>query len=328
MSAKVAMIGAGSWGTAVAVLLAQAGAHVTLYARRRELADELIVTRENKAFLPGVTLPSAIAPTAELPALDGFDWCFCAVPTRYIREQFTPVGASYPPGVPLVSLSKGIEQGSLFFPTQILQDATGARHCLTLSGPSHAEEVARGMTTVVVSAGDESRAAAMAELMSTPAFRVYHSTDLVGVELAGAAKNVVAIAAGIIDGLGLGDNAKAALLARGLAEITRLGLALGAEERTFSGLSGIGDLFVTCTSKYGRNRAFGERIGRGEAPQAIIDSMEMVVEGYNTAAGLNELAERSGVEMPICQEVCNVIYEGATPAEAVTRLMTRALKAE
>jgi glycerol-3-phosphate dehydrogenase (NAD(P)+) len=328
MSAKVAIIGAGSWGTAVAVLLAQAGKQVALFARRRELADELASTRENAAFLPGVTLPPSITPTADLPSLGGFDWCFCAVPTRYIRETFAPIGESYPLGVPLVSLSKGIEQRSLRFPTQVLQEVTGALHLLTLSGPSHAEEVARGMPTVVVSAGDESRAAALAELMSTPAFRVYHSTDLVGVELAGAAKNVVAIAAGIIDGLGLGDNAKAALLARGLAEITRLGLALGTEERTFSGLSGIGDLYVTCASRYGRNRAFGERIGRGEDPQAIIDSMEMVVEGYNTAAALDELAARSGVEMPICREVCNVIYEGASPSEALTRLMTRALKAE
>lgn len=328
MSKKVAMIGAGSFGTAVAVLLAQAGQHVALYSRRREFAEELAATRENSAFLPGVTLPPSITPTSELPSLAGFDWCFCAVPTRYIRETFEAFRGGYPPELPLVSLSKGIEQRSLLFPTQILHEATGALHSLTVSGPSHAEEVARGMPTVVVSAGDESRAAALAELMSTPAFRVYHSTDLVGVELAGAAKNVVAIAAGIIDGLGLGDNAKAALLARGLAEVMRLGLALGAEERTFSGLSGIGDLYVTCSSKYGRNRAFGERIGRGEDPQAIIDSMEMVVEGYNTAAALNELAQRSGVEMPICQEVCNVIYEGASPAEALTRLMTRALKAE
>lgn len=327
MSAKVAIIGAGSWGTAVAVLLAGVGSTVTLHARRAELAAEIASTRENKAFLPGIALPEAVTPTSEWPDLATFDWCFCAVPTRYIREQFSAINA-YPADLPLVSLSKGIEQGSLKFPTAVLAEVTGAKHTLTLSGPSHAEEVARGLPTVVVSAGDETRAAALAELLSTPAFRVYHSGDLPGVELAGAAKNVVAIAAGIIDGLGLGDNAKAALLARGLAEITRLGVAIGGNERTFSGLSGIGDLYVTCASKFGRNRAFGERIGRGEQPQAIMDSMEMVVEGYNTAMALRELSLSFGVEMPICEEVCNVLYEGAKPKEAVIRLMTRTLKAE
>ncbi len=328
MTANVAIIGAGSWGTAVAVLLASAGKRVTLFARRVELAAELASTRENKSFLPGVKLPASVTPTADLPSFADFDWCFCAVPTRYVREHFRALNGKYPAELPIVSLSKGIEQGSLHFPTEVLREATRAAHCLTLSGPSHAEEVARGLPTVVVSAGDETHAAALAELMSTPAFRVYHSKDLKGVELAGAAKNVVAIAAGIIDGLGLGDNAKAALLARGLAEITRLGLAIGAEERTFSGLSGIGDLYVTCASRHGRNRAFGERIGKGEQPQAIVDSMEMVVEGFNTAAALQALARRQGVEMPIVDEVCNVLYEGASPKEAVKRLMTRTLKAE
>ncbi len=328
MSESVVIIGAGSWGTAIAVMLAGAGKRVTLVARRPALADELDEMRENRAFLPGVKLPKLITPTSAVPDMHTFDWCFCAVPTQYIRQQFTGVGADYPPELPVVSLSKGIEQKSLRFPTEILQEATGAVHTLTVSGPSHAEEVARAMPTVVVSAGDEEKAAALAELMSTPAFRVYHNVDRIGVELGGAAKNVVAIAAGTIDGLGMGDNLKAALLARGLAEITRLGLAIGAGERTFSGLSGLGDLFVTCTSPYGRNRAFGERIGRGEAPQEIIDSMEMVVEGYNTAGALLEMAQQAGVEMPICEEVCKVIYEGASPREAITRLMTRALKAE
>lgn len=326
MSANVSVIGAGSWGTAVAVLLARKGHNVTLCARRAELANELERTRENRAFLPGVPLPANVA-VAEGARLDGAEWCFCGVPTRYIRAQFAAL-KPWPKQLPVVSLSKGIEQGTLKFPTEILREVTGAAHCLTLSGPSHAEEVARGLPTVVVSAGDETRAPALAELMSTPGFRVYHSTDLRGVELAGAAKNVVAIAAGIIDGLGLGDNAKAALLARGLAEITRLGAALGAEERTFSGLSGVGDLFTTCVSRHGRNRAFGERIGKGEAPKAIIDSMEMEVEGFNTAAALQALAGKHGVEMPICDEVCKVLYEGASPLEALKRLMTRTLKAE
>jgi glycerol-3-phosphate dehydrogenase (NAD(P)+) len=328
VSADVLIIGAGSFGTAMAVLLAGAGSRVTLYARRPELAAEIRAKAENTTFLPGVKLTKGVTPTSDLPDASGFDWCFCAVPTRYIREQFSQLAPKLPKDLPLVSLAKGIEQRTLMFPTEVLADVTGAEHVLTLSGPSHAEEVAAGLPTVVVSAGDESRAYAVAELCSTPSFRVYFSTDRVGVELAGAAKNVVAIAAGIIDGLGLGDNAKAALLARGLAEITRLGVALGADERTFSGLSGIGDLYVTCASRHGRNRSFGERIGRGEKPREIVDSMEMEVEGWNTAAALQELAARHNVEMPICEEVCNVIYNEADPKEALKRLMTRTLKAE
>jgi glycerol-3-phosphate dehydrogenase (NAD(P)+) len=326
--AEVLIIGAGSFGTSIGVLLARAGNKVSLFARRPEFAAQLKAERENRTFLPGVKLPENLTPIYRLEGLDACDWVFCAVPTRYIREQFEPLCDSYPKDTPLVSLSKGIEQGTLMFPTQILADCTGAKHLLTLSGPSHAEEIAAGKPTVVVSAGDESRAQALAELVSTPTFRVYYSTDLAGVELSGAAKNVVAIAAGVLDGLEVGDNAKAALIARGLAEITRLGVAIGAEERTFSGLSGIGDLYVTCSSSLGRNLAFGRRIGQGETPEAIIESMEMVAEGYNTAKALLELATGKGVEMPICEEVCNVLYENADPREAVSRLMTRSLKAE
>lgn len=326
--AEVLIIGAGSWGTAVGVLAASAGNRVSLFARRPEFAVQLGKDRENKTFLPGVKLPDALEPTASLDDLERYDWCFCGVPTRFIREQFAPIGDRYPKSLPLVSLSKGIEQQTLQFPSQILHDCTKAEHLLTLSGPGHAEEVAVGRPASVVSAGDESRAQALAELVSTPTFRVYYSTDLKGVELCGAGKNVVAIAAGILDGLELGDSAKAALVARGLAEITRLGVAVGAEERTFSGLAGIGDLFVTCASRHGRNLAFGRRIGKGEKPEDIIESMEMVVEGYNTARGLRELARNAGVEMPICEEVCSVIYDGSDAREAVTRLMTRSLKAE
>lgn len=326
--AEVLIIGAGSFGTAIGVSIARAGHRVSLFARRPEFAAQLATDRENKTFLPGSKLPDSMTPVASFDGLDKYDWVFCAVPTRFIREQFEPLRDSYPKDTPLVSLSKGIEQGTLMFPTQILAECTGAKHLLTLSGPSHAEEIATGKPTVVVSAGDESRAQALAELVSTPAFRVYYSTDLAGVELAGAAKNVVAIAAGVLDGLDVGDNAKAALVARGLAEITRLGVAIGAEERTFSGLSGIGDLYVTCSSSLGRNLAFGRRIGQGEKPEAIIESMEMVAEGYNTARALSEFAAKHNVEMPICEEVCNVLYENADPREAVTRLMTRSLKAE
>ena len=326
--ANVLIIGAGSWGTAVGVLLAGAGNQVTLYERLPDYAAELAKTRFNRIFLPGISFPAGLEATNKLEDLSRFDWCISAVPTRYIRSEFAQLSDRLPPELPIVSLSKGIEQETVRFPTQILSEVTNAKHLLCLSGPSHAEEVARGLPAVVVSAGDESRAQALAELVSTPSFRVYYSTDLAGVELSGAAKNVVAIAAGIVDGLKLGDNAKAALIARGLAEIVRLGVAIGANERTFSGLSGIGDLYTTCASSHGRNLNFGRRIGSGEKPEAIIASMEMVVEGYNTAKALRELSRQKGVEMPICEEVCNVIYDSANPLEAVTRLMTRSIKAE
>ena len=326
--ANVLIIGAGSWGTAVGVLLAGAGNKVALYERLPDYAAELASERENRIFLPGIQFPSGLEVTNRLDALDTYDWCISAVPTRFVRSEFSSIADRYPQELPLVSLSKGIEQETVKFPTQILRDVTPAKHLLCLSGPSHAEEVARGLPAVVVSAGDESRAQALAELVSTPSFRVYYSTDLAGVELSGAAKNVVAIAAGIVDGLKLGDNAKAALIARGLAEIVRLGVAMGAEERTFSGLSGIGDLYTTCASSHGRNLKFGRQIGEGGKPEEIIASMEMVVEGYNTAKALRELSHQKGVEMPICEEVCNVIYDNANPLEAVTRLMTRSIKAE
>lgn len=326
MADRVLIVGAGSFGTAVAVHLARRGANVSLYARRPEFARELASRRENATFLPGVKLPENVRPVG---AIDGaFDWCFCAVPTRHIRDVFTNLGWKYPADLPVVSLSKGIEQQTLEFPTRILRETTGAADALTLSGPSHAEELARGLPCVLVSAGADALAPKLAALCSSSTFRVYHSRDLTGVELAGAAKNVVAIAAGMVEGLGLGDNAKAALLARGLAEIARLGVAIGAELRTFYGLSGLGDLYTTCASAYGRNRAFGVRVGKGEKPAAVVESTEMVAEGYNTAQALQTLARSKAVEMPICDEVCAILYEGADPREAVTRLMTRALKAE
>lgn len=327
MSKRVLIVGAGGWGTAMAALLAQGGATVTLLAHREVHALELAQTRENH-LLKGVKIPPSVHPVAAVPDFNAYDWCFCAVPARFVRSMFAPLAARYPRELPLISLTKGIEQDSLLFPSALLKQVLKAEHMLALSGPSHAEEVGRGLPASVVVAGDAKHAAAAQKLVSGKSFRAYVTDDLLGVELAGAAKNVVAIAAGILEGLQFGDNAKAALIARGLAEITRLGVALGAKERTFYGLSGVGDLYTTCASPHGRNRAFGVRVGRGENPAAIIASQEMEVEGYNTAKALKALAARAGVEMPIVEQACRVLYEGANPREAVIELMTRNLKAE
>ena len=328
MADSVAIIGAGGWGTAMAVLLARKGVGVTLWARREEFANELRRKRENIPFLPGVGIPATINIIGpEPPQFSGLTCCFAAVPTRYTREVLGAFRKTYPAKLPLVSLTKGIEQETLLLPTQILAQATGAKNVLSLSGPSHGEEVAKGLPASVVVAGD-GFAPQLQQLVSTPTFRAYITDDLIGVELGGAAKNVVAIAAGILEGLQLGDNAKAALLARGIAEIARLGVKMGAQERTFFGLSGVGDLYTTCASPYGRNRGFGVRIGRGEKPADVVASMEMEVEGYNTAKALVALARKHGVEMPIAEQVERVLYQGVDARKALMELMSRALKAE
>ena len=329
MTDKVLMVGAGSWGTAMAVLLADAGAEVTLLGRRKEFMRELAERRVNETFLPGVSLPESISLTAERPALDGFDWCFCAVPTRFIRETFAALADGYPPGLPTVSLSKGIEQESLVFPTRILSEVTGAKHVLALSGPSHAEEVAARLpASVVAASGDIALARRVQAMFATDRFRVYSNLDIIGVELAGALKNVIAIAAGICDGLEYGDNAKSALMTRGIVEITRFGTACGAERETFAGLAGMGDLITTCISPYGRNRMVGERLGRGETLTQILESMDAVAEGVTTTKSVYDLAQQKGIEMPITGQVYRVLFEGCSPEEATESLMMRPQKRE
>ncbi len=320
MSDSVLVIGAGSFGTAVARHLSLLGHDVTLFTRRAEHATAMRDSRRNADYLPDVALPESMTITSDLPPTLP-SWVFCGVPTRYLRDSLTDVSADH--ATVFVSLAKGIERETLAFPTRVIADATGATHVCTLSGPSHAEEVAQGLPCALVAAGNADDVNRLQALINSDSFRVYTSTDCVGVELAAASKNVVAIAAGIVDGLGLGDNAKAALLARGLAEITRLGAAMGADPRSFYGLAGIGDLYTTCASPHGRNRRFGVRVGKGETPTAIIESSNMVVEGYNTAGALRDLASRHAVEMPIVNEVCRVIYDGESPRAAVQRLMTR-----
>lgn len=328
---RITMVGNGGFGNAIAVLLARKGLPVTIWGNDAEYLEQCAATRSNPKYLPEVVLPETISHQPDLiKALDGADLVIQAVPTRHLRSVFEGARGNYDPQTPLVSLTKGIEQQTLKFPSEIIAECTGAHSVAVLSGPSMAEEIVR-MKPASVTVAHENQALAtnVQELCNTPYFRVYANTDRVGVELCGAVKNVIAIAAGISDGMGLGDNAKAALLARGMAELGRLAKSLGAKEETISGLAGIGDLFTTCASPFGRNRAFGERLGQGmsldEATQA---SGGMVVEGVNTAQSLIALAEKQSVELPIAEAVHAVLYQGVSSKDALEALMTRELRHE
>jgi glycerol-3-phosphate dehydrogenase (NAD(P)+) len=325
MSTRFAILGAGAWGTAVSLLLAQKTEHrVALWSARPESGRILRERRENP-LLPGVPIPPTVTLTADIgQAVEAADLLIAAVPTIYLRQTMERIAHELPPQVPVLSLVKGIEHETFLRPSEVLRQVTGARPAAVLSGPSHAEEVSRGLpTTVVVASGDLQLARRVQLALRTERFRVYTNLDLVGVELAGALKNVIGIAGGICDGLALGDNAKAALLTRGLAEMARFGVALGAEVQTFAGLAGVGDLITTCMSRHGRNRHVGERLAHGEKLPAIRDSMKMVAEGVNTALSVHERAMRAGVAMPISEAVYQILYEDKDPRSAVTELMLR-----
>ena len=326
MTPTIAVLGAGSWGTALAVSLAPRHA-VTLWARRPDAAAEITRTRENAPYLPGAELPASIAVTSDLGAAVDADVWLVAVPSQSVRDVMAPLADRVRPGLTVVSVAKGIENGTLLTTSGVLREVLPAAEpgrVGVLYGPSHAEEVALGRPTSVVAAfPDAAVAAEVQALFMRPALRVYTNTDLVGVEIAGSVKNVMAVAAGMADGLGLGDNAKAALVTRGLAEITRLGLALGADAHTFAGLAGLGDLVVTCFSSHSRNRAFGERVGRGESRAQALGHSTMVVEGVRTTESVRQLARRWGVEMPITEAVWSILFDGLDPAAAVTALMAR-----
>ncbi|WP_420454865.1 NAD(P)H-dependent glycerol-3-phosphate dehydrogenase [Rubrivirga sp.] len=325
---RIAVLGAGSWGTALAVSLAHGRHAVTLWARRPEAAAEITRTRQNAPYLPGAEIPASVAVTSDLgAAVDAADVWLVAVPSQSVRDVMAPLADRVGPGLTVVSVAKGIENDTLLTTSGVLREAlSGAEpgRVGVLYGPSHAEEVALGRPTSVVAAfPDAAVAAEVQALFMRPALRVYANTDLVGVEVAGSVKNVMAVAAGMADGLGLGDNAKAALVTRGLAEITRLGLALGADAHTFAGLAGLGDLVVTCFSPHSRNRAFGERVGRGESRAEALGHSTMVVEGVRTTESVRQLAHRHGVEMPITEAVWAILFDGLDPAAAVTALMER-----
>ena len=330
MPTRFTVLGSGAWGTALAIVLAQKPEHrVTLWSARPETAD-WHVSRENRRLLPGVPIPETICLTTRIAdALAQADLVVAAIPTVHLRATLARVAASMPGGVPALSVVKGLENDTLRRPSEILCEVLGPRTVGVLSGPSHAEEVARGLPTTLVAASDDAGFAQRVQhYFSTDRFRVYTNGDLVGVELAGAMKNVIGIAAGINDGLGFGDNSKSALLTRGLAEMARFGAALGADPRTFWGLAGMGDLITTCISRHGRNRAVGERLARGETLQAIQSSTPMIAEGVYTARSVFEKSQATGIAMPISTEVYRVLYEGKNPREAVSDLMLRELRSE
>ena len=327
---RVVILGAGGMGTALALLFGKAGADVRLWSRDPEHAALFARTRVNARHLPGITVPETVRITAAAAeAASGADLIVAAVPTSYLRATLARLAPELPIGVPVLSVVKGIEYGSFACPSQLIQEEIGERPISVLSGPSHAEELARGLpASVVVSGTHEPLNDQIRDVLSHDAFRVYTSTDALGVELAGALKNILGIAAGICDGLGSGDNAKAALLTRGLLEIARLGVDLGARHETFYGLAGMGDVVTTCYSPYGRNRSVGERIGRGETLEAVLGGMVNVAEGVPTTRSVHALARQRGVEMPITSEVYQILFEGKPPRSAVVDLMVRAPKVE
>jgi glycerol-3-phosphate dehydrogenase (NAD(P)+) len=286
--------------------------------------------RENVRLLPGVPIPESVNLTEDAGlAVRGAELLVCAIPTVYLRATLDRFRGLVPPTAKVLSLTKGLENATFRRPTEILHEQLGVTHLAVLSGPSHAEEVSRGLPTSLVAASrDRELAHWVQDHFNTPTFRVYTSPDLIGVELGGALKNVIGLAAGIGDGLGLGDNSKAALLTRGLVEMTRFGVALGAEVLTFSGLAGLGDLLTTCVSRHGRNRHVGERLGRGEKLRDILAGMSMVAEGVATTKSVFERARELDIDMPITGEVYRVLYEDKDPRLAVTDLMTREPRGE
>ena len=327
------MIGAGSWGTALAISLSEGGHHVRLWARRKEVAQQMRATRHNSAYLPDAVIPDSVYITDDLrETVAGADIWLIAIPSQGVRRVSKQLVDLFHQDVLLVSVAKGIENGSLMTTSEVLQDVfkeAPPDQIAVLYGPSHAEEVAQYCPTTVVSASSVLRTAEkIQEVFMTPTLRVYANNDLRGVEIAGSVKNVLAIAAGISDGVGYGDNAKAAILTRGLAEIKRLGIAMGACEGTFSGLAGIGDMVVTCMSPLSRNRNLGYAIGQGKSLEEIQQKTTMVAEGVRTTASVMELARRLNVEMPITTAVYSILFEAVPPKEAVRQLMMRSAKQE
>lgn len=330
MGVKVGVIGAGSWGIALAKLLDGNGHQVTVWSIIKEEIDMLNKEREHKDKLPGVKLPESMTFTNDLKeAMEDKDVLVLAVPSPFTRSTAHSMASYIKDGQIIVNVAKGIEEHTMLTLSQIIEEELPTANVAVLSGPSHAEEVGRGIpTTIVVGAKKKETAEYLQNVFMNSVFRVYISPDVLGIELGAALKNVVALAAGIADGLGYGDNSKAALITRGLAEISRLGTAMGGRFETFSGLTGIGDLIVTCASMHSRNRRAGILIGQGKTMQEAMDEVKMVVEGVYSAKAAMELAEKYQVEMPIIEQVNKVLFENKPAADAVKDLMLRDKKIE
>ena len=326
---KVAVIGAGSWGTAVASLAA-ANVATMLWARDPVLAASISCDRENSRYLSGFRLSDQLCGTSDMgEALDDADVVVMGVPSHGFRDVLADVAPHLRPGVPIISLTKGVEQGSMLRMTEIVVEVCPAHPVGVLSGPNLAKEVMLGHPAgTLLAFADEAIAADLQAVFTGPNFLVYTSNDVVGAEIAGALKNVLAIAAGMSDGLAFGDNSKATLIARGLAELGRLGGALGGRMMTFGGLAGLGDLVATCTSQHSRNRFVGEQLGRGRALADVIAEMNMVAEGVKTARPVLDLATKHGIDMPIVEQVVRVIEDGVSAAEVVRTLMSRKVSVE
>lgn len=326
---KIGIIGCGSWGSAIANLLARIGHEVHMYTQSEEQYERIRKVGDNPGYLEGFKFDPSIEIHLSIgETIDGADGIVLAVPTAAVRSCLKDI-ARVGTKARIINLAKGLEQGSHLRLSQVAKEALPDVPYIVLSGPSHAEEVAKLMpTTVLVCAENKEDALWAQDLFTHDSFRVYVQDDMIGVEMGGALKNIIALGAGLSDGLGYGDNAKAALMTRGLTEIQRLGIALGAKPVTFQGLSGIGDLIVTCTSVHSRNWRFGNLIGKGTEPEAAIEKVGMVVEGYKTTKACYELAEELGIEMPITEKLYDVLYRSADPRQAVLDLMQRPNKHE
>lgn len=335
MSANsVAVMGTGSWGTTIAIMLADADpqADVRLWGRRPELVQAIAEQRVNPDYLPDVAIPARVQATADpARALAGADQVLLAIPSQVLRESLTAWGRHIPPQATVVSLAKGIELGTLQRMTEVIEEAAGVgpERIAVVSGPNLSPEIAaRRPAAAVVASANRATAEAVAARIETPYFRAHPDTDVIGVELGGAAKNVVAVAVGMAEGLGLSDNTRASLITRGLAEIVRLGVAMGARPETFQGLSGVGDLIATCSSPLSRNHDFGTRLGHGERIEEIVAATQQTAEGVRSSESILALAQRYGVDMPLVEAVVAVVADGHHPALIAGALMARELKAE
>lgn len=328
--AQIGIIGAGSWGTALAWLLHNNGHGITMYSALEEEIRMLRESHENKDKLPGVILDDSIRFTTKLSeAIEGMDVVVMAVPSKFVRSSAHQMRDLTAPGQKIIDVAKGIEEGTSYTMSQIISEEIPQADVSVLSGPSHAEEVGRGIpTTIVVGSRSRETAEYLQNIFMNDVFRVYISPDILGIEIGAALKNVIALAAGCADGLGYGDNTKAALITRGIAEISRLGVAMGGNAATFAGLTGMGDLIVTCASMHSRNRRCGILIGQGKSLEEAQAEVKMVVEGVYSAKAVKELADKYNVEMPIITEVNKVLFEGKDPSDAVKDLMMRDRKIE